>query len=317
MNQTLPLADPGKIAAAPRNRDVRSTGLSVAVIVASLGRADLINRMIQRMATQTRPPDLLLFSTIVPADLPGDFAASAQVQAVFGPKGLPAQRNTALNHVGDRYDIVVFYDDDFVPSLRSIENVEKFFAANPAVVGATGRVLADGIKTAGIGNDEAERIVELHDRSPDGPGVILGEVAGLYGCNMAFRAAAIGDVRFDERLKLYGWQEDIDFSASLRPRGLVVATDAFAGVHQGVKHGRTSGLRLGYSQVINPLYLVSKGTMTLRYALRLMLGNVLMNHARLLIPEPWVDRLGRAKGNWIGLADALRGRLTPERIERL
>lgn len=317
MSQAISLAGPRAQVARSSPTGSDQAHLSVAVIVASLGRADLINRMIRRMAAQSRQPDLLLFSTIVPGDLPGDFVATDRVQSVFGPKGLPAQRNTALNHVGDRYDIVVFYDDDYVPSLFSIENVETFFRTNPAVAGATGRVLADGIKTAGISDAEAEEIVARHDSSQVYSGGIRDEVAGLYGCNMAYRVSAIGSVRFDERLKLYGWQEDIDFSAQLRARGRIVTTDAFAGVHQGVKHGRTSGLRLGYSQVINPLYLVSKGTMTPRYALRLMLGNILMNHARMLVPEPWVDRLGRAKGNWIGFFDALRGRLTPERIETL
>lgn len=317
MSHVIPFAAPHQEAAAVQSEPAAPARLSVAVIVASLGRADLINRMIQRMAAQTRQPDLLLFSTIVPADLPEDFTANDHVQAVFGPKGLPAQRNTALDHIGDRYDLVVFYDDDFVPSLHSIENVETFFRTNPDVAGATGHVLADGIKTAGIGDEEAVRIVAQHDRAQVYSGKIMRTVAGLYGCNMAYRVAAIGAVRFDERLRLYGWQEDIDFSAQLRSCGQIVATDAFAGVHQGVKHGRTSGLRLGYSQVINPLYLVRKGTMTPRYALRLMLGNVLMNHARMLMPEPWVDRMGRARGNWIGLFDALRGRLTPERIETL
>jgi hypothetical protein len=134
---------------------------------------------------------------------------------------------------------------------------------------------------------------------------------------MAYRVSAIGSTRFDERLKLYAWQEDIDFAASLHDRGRVVKTFAFAGVHMGIKSGRTPGKRLGYSQVINPSYLARKGTMRVGFAAKLIIRNVVANHLKSLRPEPWVDRLGRAKGNWIGLADLLRGRVTPERIEQL
>ena len=69
-------------------------------------------------------------------------------------------------------------------------------------------------------------------------------------------------LRFDEGLPLYGWQEDIDFAARVaRQGGALARTDAFAGVHCGVKTARSRGLPIGYSQVANPLYLVRKGTM--------------------------------------------------------
>jgi hypothetical protein len=119
---------------------------------------------------------------------------------------------------------------------------------------------------------------------------------------MVYRASAIGSCRFDERLRLYGWQEDVDFAASLSSRGRIVKTFAFSGVHQAVKYGRTSGVRLGYSQVVNPLYLVR---------------NVLANHLKTFKPEPRIDRAGRMKGNWIAFRDLMLGRLMPERIEAL
>jgi hypothetical protein len=291
--------------------------LTVAVVVASLGRPDLIDYIIARMQRQKIEPELLLFSSVSAEDLPENFVETEKVKAVFGQKGLTRQRNTALDYLGDRYDIIMFYDDDFVPSLFSVQNVAKFFSSHPEVAGATGYVLADGINTSGIGMEEAERIVADHDGRNDFPNVILGVGSGLYGCNMAFRSSAIGSTRFDERLRLYGWQEDVDFAAALMPRGKIAWTPAFAGVHLGVKHGRTPGLRLGYSQVVNPLYLAAKGTMSIRFALNLVTRNMLANHLKVFRPEPWVDRKGRVKGNWKGLFDAFRGRLTPERIEDL
>jgi hypothetical protein len=86
------------------------------------------------------------------------------------------------------------------------------------------------------------------------------------------------------------------------------------GVHLGVKSGRISGLRFGYSQIANPLYLHRKGTLALSRAVRQMTRNVLSNAARALRPEPWCDRRGRLRGNALAARDWLRGRLDPRRI---
>jgi len=291
--------------------------LSVAVVIASLGRPNLIEDMINNMEHQSVRPSMLLFSTVSADDLPADFVEKERVKSIFAPKGLTFQRNAALDYLGDSVDVILFYDDDFVPSQFSIENVARFFAAFPDVVGATGHVLADGIQTSGIGAAEAKAIVAAHDERRSFPLEILSELPGLYGCNMAYRSSAIQDLRFDERLRLYAWQEDFDFANALTSRGKIVKTPAFAGVHMGAKMGRETGVRLGYSQVINPIYLVSKGTMPIDFALMLMGRNILANHAKVFRSEPWVDRRGRVKGNWIGLLDVFRGRLTPERIEDL
>lgn len=291
--------------------------LSIAVVIASLGRPELITQMQRLMHTQSRAPDILLFSVVSDADLPPGFKQTGTIKAIQGPKGLCAQRNTALNYLQDRYDLIVFYDDDFVPSPSSVERIRTFFATHPDVAGATGNVISDGINTAGIGFDEAQEMLRRHEERDFSPNCIVMSLVGLYGCNMVYRTAAIAGARFDERLKLYAWQEDVDFAASLRTRGRIVKTFAFSGVHQGVKFGRTPGLKLGYSQVINPSYLASKGTMPRYFAARLIVRNMLANHLKCLRPEPWVDRKGRVKGNWIGLFDLLRGRLTPERIEKL
>ena len=88
---------------------------------------------------------------------------------------------------------------------------------------------------------------------------------------MAFRAKSIGTLRFDERLPLYGWQEDIDFCGALSATGRIVWTNLIWGVHLGTKVGKVSGVRLGYSQIINPIYIMSKGNMPLWYAARLAL----------------------------------------------
>ncbi len=83
------------------------------------------------------------------------------------------------------------------------------------------------------------------------------------------------------------------------------------------KAGRVSGYRLGYSHVANPFHLVRKGAMALPYALRLVARNVTANVVRSLWPEAYIDRRGRLRGNVLGTAHLLLGRLRPEAILEL
>lgn len=293
------------------------TALRVAVLLASTGRPDSLAYGVSALLAQTQRPSRIILSVAGEADLPADPEILRHVETALGPRGLPAQRNTALRLLGGDADVIVFFDDDYVPSRYCIEQIARFYTANPDVAGANGHLIDDGINTPGIGLAAAQRLVDAYDQAPARSLDVIRPLEGLYGCNMTYRASAVEGVWFDERLKLYGWQEDIDFATQVSRRGRIVKTAAFAGVHQGVKNGRTSGVRLGYSQMVNPLYLRRKGTMGTRFALRLLVRNLVANHLKAIRPEPWVDRLGRVRGNWIGLADALRGRLTPERIETL
>lgn len=291
--------------------------LSLAVVVASLGRPDVLAELIEDLRTQSQPPDHIILSVTGEDDLPPPSARDKDIILLVGPKGSCAQRNLGLEHVPDDCDIILFCDDDYVPSRFMAERLRAFFAANPDVAGVSGRLLADGIHGPGISRSHAKTIVTAYDTEPAQILVPRRDHYGLYGCNMAFRREAIGAIRFDEQLPLYGWQEDIDFSARVGKAGRLVGTHAFAGVHRGVKSGRSSGVRVGYSQVVNPVYLSRKGTMRARYAARIVANNVAANLIHMLHPEPWVDRRGRVAGNWLGLFDLLRGRVTPERILEL
>ena len=287
----------------------------LALIVASRGRPECLASFAERLSLQTRAPDRLIFSVASSADLPAALPANAEV--VTGSAGLAAQRNRALERVLGDCEIVAFFDDDFVASCHALEGIQRIFLAWPDVVGATGRVLADGVSSAGIPLTEAEHLVDVADAAGPGDLRLRGDLDGLYGCNMAFRADAIGATRFDERLPLYGWQEDVDFAARLLPRGRLVLTHAFGGIHCGVKTGRTPGLKLGYSQVANPVYLARKGSMRPLRSARLIVNNLVVNHLRSLAPEPWVDRRGRLRGNLLARVHAFSGQLDPEHVLRL
>ncbi|MBB4087821.1 glycosyltransferase family 2 protein [Sphingomonas carotinifaciens] len=287
--------------------------MKVAIVIASVGRPQELARWADHCRRQTLTPCEIVFSIASDADLPAGFHDNT-VTVLRGPKGSSHQRNSGLNALTSAPDVVAFFDDDYVPSRRCLEGIARVFEAHPELVGTTGRLLADGIHSAGIDFETASAMIARFDAEDAAPNLVLNETLGTYGCNMAFRWSVVKDVRFDERLPLYAWQEDVDFSRRLRDHGVVARTEAFVGVHQGVKGGRTAGQKFGYSQIANPLYLIRKGTMPARDALWLMTRNMASNHAKAFRPEPWIDRKGRAEGNWRALKDLVTGRLQPERI---
>ncbi len=285
--------------------------MRVAVVVATRGRPAVVTQTVKYLLeTQTVAPDCVIVSTVERADA-GNLLHDPRVTVITGKMGLPTQRNNGLAHLPKGIDVVVFFDDDFVADPGWLATALTVFCDESRVVGFTGRVVADGIKGAGITFEDAvSSLKQKHVTS--GPAFKV--PYSPYGCNMAFRMSAIGKLRFDERLVMYGWLEDRDFGATVAADGGQLVKSALAyGVHMGAKTGRVSGDRLGYSQVVNPVYLHSKGTMTTGQMLAQIWRNVSINLARFLRPEPFIDRRGRVRGNLIGFADVLRGRINPER----
>jgi glycosyltransferase involved in cell wall biosynthesis len=246
-----------------------------------------------------------------PADIAGleDLAGITWLQS---EPGLPRQRNVILDHARD-CDVMLFLDDDFLVAPGYVETVAAVFGAEPDIVAATGTPIADDVKGPGLSVQQGLALLQedagaadyTHDPAPHG-----------YGCNMAIRLATADahGVRFDERLPLYGWSEDVDYTHRLGRFGRLVKLRGARGVHLGVKHGRSSGRRLGYSQVANPLYLRAKGSYSWRRAAGSVGRNVAANAVRALWPEPFIDRRGRLLGNALAVADLLVGRLRPERV---
>lgn len=288
--------------------------MHIALVIATAGRPQIVTETLNRLGLQTRAPDTLLVVGAAPEDAPDN---SVSPHFVVAPaKGSAVQRNHALDMIGGSADVVVFIDDDYVPAPDFLAGVERLFSTHPEVVAASGRLLADGALSQGLTFYEADRLIAEYSRE----GQIdhwLEDDTGTYGCNMAFRIGAAPHVRFDANLPLYAWLEDTDFSAQYARIGRVVRTDHFAGVHLGVKSGRTSGVRLGYSQIANAVYLARKGTAAPLFSFRLATRNLVANLVKSLRPEPWIDRRGRLYGNMLALADILRGSVDPRRVLEL
>lgn len=288
--------------------------MRIHAVIATTGRPETVKRVVARIGMQTRPADGVLVVGASPADIAGLEGTLGNLELLVARKGLCRQRNAALDHLEGRCDVVVFFDDDFVPADDFLAKLEALLKARPDVVGATGILIADGAQSAPISFEDAEQQLD-NPRAAAPAGEF--DCRSLYGCNMAIRMAAARGLRFDEKLPLYGWQEDVDFTYQLSWRGRLVRTGRLTGIHMGARNGKTSGKRLGYSQIANVIYLWRKGTMRPWLGERLLVQNILSNVVRSIWPERDIDRRGRLAGNLLALRDLFNGTIDPERIEAL
>ncbi|MFN7001562.1 MAG: glycosyltransferase family 2 protein, partial [Elioraea tepidiphila] len=259
--------------------------LRIAIGIATRGRPAILAGVLRDLRRQTRAPDRIIVCHVGPEDVAGCDGA----EFITAPAGLPRQRNAILDAAAD-CDVVLFLDDDFLCAPEYLAVTEAAFDARPDMVVATGTVIADGAKGPGYSLEEGAALLAA-DTPPADPMAMAPHFNG-YGCNMAFRMATVRahGIRVDERLPLYAWYEDIDFTRALGRHGTILRLAGARGVHLGVKQARTPGLRLGYSQVANPVYLARKGTFPWSHAIPSAARHTLINAVRSLAPEPHVDR---------------------------
>jgi GT2 family glycosyltransferase len=292
------------------------TATRTAVVVATKGRPQALQRLLRLLEQQTLPPSLVVVSATEEADVGTKLDTWMNVDVMLGSPGTSIQRNRALDRLQQHCDVVFFFDDDFVPSRHWIERTVRVFGIDPSVTGISGRLIRDGAMSDALSWEEADRLIGEADVSE--PDDSLSEAPDLYGCNMAFRMSAIeAKVRFDERLALYGWLEDKDFSRTAKRSGRLVQCDSLIGVHLGLKQGRVSGTKFGYSQIVNPWYLCRKGTLSVKEAWSNTLKALAINGIKTFRPEAFIDRRGRFKGNVVAVRHLLSGICRPEKAAEL
>jgi hypothetical protein len=287
--------------------------LRIAVGIATRGRPRLVREVLLDLARQRRKPDRTVVAHVGPEDIDEPVRG---VEYLISEPGLTTQRNAILDALGD-CDVVVFFDDDFFCVPEYLAVTERIFEQEPDCVVTTGRVVADGVNGAGYTMSQAHAVLRRYLVQESASSLMRTEkVFNGYGCNMGLRLAPMREhgIRFDEKLPLYGWYEDLDATRALGRHGSILKLNGARGVHLGVKAGRLPGIRLGYSQVANSVYLARKGTYPWSHALPSLLRHTAKNLVMSAMPEPWVDRWGRFRGNLLALSDWLRGRLDPRRI---
>ena len=292
--------------------------LKLVVGIATIGRKEIVQKTINDLARQSTLPNKIIVCPVSAEEDLGDLAflrpeLAGRCEVVSSPKGLCAQRNAIMRAASDM-DIILFLDDDFVLQTDYCKNLIDLHARRPEVGATTGTVIADGVTSQGISFEAA--LAQVRDYKLDADNADEVAERSTYGCNMSFNLAIIRamDLWFDETLPLYGWLEDLDFSLRLGRDAPIVKSNQLIGVHMGHKSGRLNGLRLGYSQVANPIYMHKKGSLGGAETFRSVMRRIIANSAKLFFSEPWVDRPGRLRGNVRALRDLMTGKLHPQNI---
>lgn len=296
------------------------------VVIATKGRASIAKGVLSSLHGQTCPIEHIIFVGSEPADVAGldthPRYQAGTVSVVLSEAGLTKQRNAGLELLSSMtrgqdpsHWFVVFFDDDFRLAPDWIAHCKDALLGDPQLVGVGGTVLADGITGDPIPESQALDFIE--SRLPPMAHTWSGprrDVPDLYGCNMAYRGTVAGTDRFDPDLPYYGWLEDVDYSVKASQKGALRHIPECKGVHMGTSSGRTSGVRFGYSQIANPLYLIKKRTLPVRKGSRTLLRNMLSNGKNALFRNQSRDYAGRLKGNFMAIKDLFLGQCHPTNV---
>lgn len=280
--------------------------MKIAVVIASTMRPVTLAATLCSLNSQSRPADEIVVSVVASSDLPEPLAA----KAVYSERGASRQRNRGVELLSEDTDVVVFLDDDMILHRDYLRGVEEIFLATPDAALIMGHLLANG----GVSVEMAAQLVDCPATSTQ-YAIIQSRFGGVYGCNMCVRFEVARNEPFDERLPLYSYMEDMDFGTRVRRYGHIGYYYGSLAVHLRANEGRVSYRALGFSEIMNPAYLATKGTIPrLHAAFSFIIRKPLANIYKLAIGGPRrLERRERLIGNCIALCLILAGNLDPNR----
>lgn len=296
--------------------------MKISVIICSFKRPQSLHDTVMSLTRQTHPPLEILIACCSRDHVTAATLAIPGVRRIESRCGLTVQRNAGLDALSPHSELIAFLDDDMELCPSYFRQMCRLFTERPGLVVASGHMLRDGGRGRAVDRQEAIAVCAAAEQTLGRWEAALAtrSLHYGYGCNMLVRASAGRGERFDEQLSLYAWLEDSDFSHRCRVgKEPPVIHSGACGVHLGIRSGRMSGLKMGFSQIMNPIYLWRKARVfTLRHLLiqywaRCMVANLL----GIFWGDPEEERLRRLRGNGIALWHLLTGRCDPRYIEEL
>lgn len=286
-------------------------------VIPSTNRAGVLHETVISLARQTRRPDEILISVVdaerdvleATRELPG-------VRVVTGPKGSTHQRNTAIDHLHPACTLVSFLDDDVELHREYLAHCYEFMSKHSEIAGMSGRAVADGTLIGEVTREKAIRLLA----DVEAAATTYQPCYAMEGFDMTVRREIADRVRFDERLSLYALYEDFDFSVRAKRYGQLVMVDGCLLVHLRTGSSRMSAVRLGYAQLVNPVYLWWKGSQALYPSLRICARSLSGNVLGCLVARRGITRSERRQrlwGNALGLRDLMVSGPQPESIRRI
>jgi glycosyltransferase involved in cell wall biosynthesis len=291
--------------------------LKTTVVICSVNRPDVLSETIESVLQgQSTPPREIIVSVCNREHVPERILAEASVRVVVSARqGLTVQRNTGAKLVRTPYTL--FLDDDVEIAPNFIESMERLLDEVQDAVAATGFLVADGVRwDTGLNRKSARTAAVGYVQGRDNY-----DRDELYGCNLFVRTDIFKKVLFDERLALYGWLEDLDFTTNCLRFGRTIVNAETCVAHLATPGGRISGPKLGYSQIVNPFYLWRKNGkpglshVVVAHWFVFVARNIFRALAK--IPSGRGDRKGRFRGNVIGMWHLMKGKVDPSYILQL
>jgi GT2 family glycosyltransferase len=232
-----------------------------------------------------------------------DHAVSPAVRYIRTPPSLTRQRNIGIDDSSG--DVVVFMDDDVAIEPDLFARLDDVYR-DPAVVGATGRVVEPESKRRGGPASAIRRLLPGGGR--EGTFTRYGyprylrdldrphDVEFMQGCFMSARRDAAAAVRFDEQLGGYALAEDEDFSYRLSQVGTVRYVPDIVINHRKLGFGSQDQRRFGRLVVANRAYLFRKNfpqSPLARLQFALLVGMLLVHR---LVNREWRGAQGILEG---------------------
>jgi GT2 family glycosyltransferase len=314
----------------------------LAVIIPSAGRPHILHDTVLSLNRQTVKPVQIIVSVPTLSDVLPETTSLGEI--VCGERGASTQRNRGINMLGIDVDLVTFLDDDIELRDDYLAKMIVAFESDPSLLIAGGCEIADGgiarpstDAPLGISREDAQRMLKADESCRSSPTSYLTRttrdkwdycirmVSGMRWLpwwlvpanNMTMRRCVLEHVRFDTRLPLYSFMEDYDFCLAGAQLGRVARVINCRMVHLGASGGHVSPRRLGFAQVMNPIYIWNKrrkqypaGAMLI-FVARILAGNIVKF---VLNPR---ERWERLQGNLVALSMIARGELRPERMIEL
>lgn len=225
-------------------------GPSIDLLVATIGRANELDRLLTSLETQTCKNFRILLADQNPPDYLDDMLASHSslpiTRIMLPPQGVSVARNALLEQA--RADIIIFPDDDCWYAPDTLERVCETFAAYPSCGALLGVwTSSPSVYASGV----AEGVVSRAG---------LFQLAGT--CVQFYRREAVIGIRFDPQLGPgtglpYGCGEDTDYLLYAHARTEVRRYAKIRVFHPSPKENQPSSQKVA-SYAAGRMYLLKK-----------------------------------------------------------
>lgn len=198
------------------------TLMSIAVIVPTYRRPQDLARCLKALNNQTRPADEVIVTVRDTDSETWDFFQEFKHESLplsivtVKVTGVVAAMNAGLDVA--RGDIIAFTDDDAAPHTDWLARIEAHFLADKLVGGVGGRDILYRSGQLVEGEKKVVGKLQWFGRAIGNHHLGIGEareVDILKGVNMSFRRSAIGQTRFDKRMKGTGAQVHFELAFCL------------------------------------------------------------------------------------------------------